>query len=117
MLSVRTPDPVVFAALADPTRLFLVEQLTDVPSRSTTQLVAGTGLSRQAVRKHLGVLAEAGLVRHHREGRTRLWQLDALPLRDVSEWAASYRRHWEQRLDRLEHYLDTTQGAIDESTP
>lgn len=100
-----TPDPAVFAALADPTRLALLQRMRDQRPRSTTQLADGTGLTRQAVRKHLGVLSQAGLVRNRRQGRTRQWTLDARPLEQVSVWAASYRRFWETRLDQLDALL------------
>ncbi|MCB9745752.1 MAG: helix-turn-helix transcriptional regulator [Alphaproteobacteria bacterium] len=105
MLTPPPPDVAVFAALADPTRLSLLQRLRDQRPRSTTQLVQGTGLTRQAVRKHLGVLSQAGLVRHRRSGRTRQWELDARPLEQVSVWADSYRRFWETRLDQLDALL------------
>lgn len=116
MVAPLRPDPRVFAALADATRLSIVERLQDERACSTTRLAAGTGLSRQAVRKHLGVLADAGLVRDHRQGRERLWALDARPLRAVSVWAASYERMWEERLDRLDALLAATSTKTGEST-
>ena len=109
LLTLSTPDPHVFSALADATRLSILERLGEGNRLSTTQLAEATGMSRQAVRKHLGVLAEAGLVRHRREGRTRWWVIDARPLLDVSEWAASYSKHWEERFDRLDEFLASTE--------
>ena len=111
----RLPDPRVFAALGDPTRLGLVHRLGAAPALSTTGLAEGTGMSRQAIRKHLGVLHEAGLVRHTRRGRERLWSLNAAPLRDVRDWADQWRRLWEDRFDRLEAYLQSQEeGAVDD---
>lgn len=104
---VARPDSVVFAALADPTRLELVERLQSAQPLSTTQLAESLPISRQAVRKHLDVLAIAGLVHDHRQGRQRLWELDARPLREVRDWADSYRALWEARLDRLDAFLLT----------
>lgn len=108
------PDPKVFAALADSTRLALVQRLSARPAQSTTQLTQGLGMSRQAVRQHLGVLADAGLVAHRRAGRSRLWELDPAPLADVEQWAAAFRQTWEARLDRLDAYLTATEGEEDE---
>lgn len=105
MVAPAPPRAQVFAALADETRLALLGRLRGGPARSTTELASGTELSRQAVRKHLGVLAEAGLVRHRRLGRQRLWSLDAAPLRAVSVWSASYAAFWEARLDALDAFL------------
>lgn len=95
----------VFAALGDPTRLRLVERLGRHGPASITALTAGTALTRQAVTKHLGVLAAAGLVHDERRGREHLWALDAAPLRDAAEWLEQYRVEWESRLDRLEAFL------------
>ncbi|MDL2355571.1 MAG: metalloregulator ArsR/SmtB family transcription factor, partial [Pseudomonadota bacterium] len=66
----------VFAALGDPTRLKLVAVLCAGGAFSISQLTDTTELSRQGVTKHLGVLAEAGLVRDDKAGRERLWQLE-----------------------------------------
>lgn len=98
----------LFAALADETRLSLVSRLLTTRSLSTTQLAEGTGLTRQAVRKHLGVLAEAGLVHDRRVGRERRWSLDPAPLEEVSQWLDAVRRQWEARLDRLDAFLIAT---------
>jgi len=111
MVARPTPDPLVFAALADATRLSLVTRLQVERARSTTELAEGTGMSRQAIRKHLGVLAEAGLVRDRREGRQRLWELDPEPLAEVRDWADAVRRTWEARFDRLDAFLRTTHAA------
>ena len=100
----------VFAALGAPTRLALLGQMRTSKPMSISALTAGSGITRQAVSKHLRVLSTAGLVRHHREGREQLYELDAAPLRDASDWLEQYRQHWEQSLDRLEDYLQTLQS-------
>ena len=101
------PAP-VFAALGDPTRLSLLHRLGGSEC-TLSALSVGTGMSRQAVTKHLDVLARAGLVRDRRQGRERLYRLQAAPLRDVADWVEQYRRHWEEALDRLDDYLQTIQ--------
>lgn len=100
-------DPRVFAALGDPTRLGLVERLRAAPGASTTELTAHTAISRQAVTRHLEVLAQAGLVRSVSRGRERQWSLDAAPLRGVVGWASSFEALWEERLERLDAYVQT----------
>ena len=78
--SKRTPDfdetAPVFAALGDPTRLALVNRLSTEGPLSITRLTTGSSISRQAITKHLHVLADARLVRDRREGREHLWELD-----------------------------------------
>src|ERR1700682_4254371 len=66
----------VFAALGDETRLALVARLSSEGPLSITRLTAGSAVTRQAVTKHLDVLATAGLVSDVRRGRERLWELE-----------------------------------------
>ena len=105
-MSLPPADPAVFAALGDPTRLSLVARLLSEPGLSTTALSDDAPMSRQAVAKHLVVLASAGLVRSEKDGRERRWTLDARPLEDVAAWARAIRREWEARFDRLDALLD-----------
>src|SRR6188768_1239362 len=73
----------VFAALGDETRLRLVARLgTDGPL-SIARLTSGTDVTRQAVTKHLHVLAEAGLARGTRRGRERVWAIAPAPLAEA----------------------------------
>lgn len=80
------PDPRVFAALGDSTRLTLLAQLEGGASLSATRLAAGAPVSRQAISKHLRVLAEAGLVEDLRRGRERLYRLNPAPLHSAVAW-------------------------------
>lgn len=99
------PEPRVFAALGDPTRLRILERLRAVEDLSISELTEGTDLTRQAVTRHLEVLAEAGLVTDVRSGRERRWACRPEPLAAIAAWAEDYRRQWEQRFDRLEAWL------------
>lgn len=105
-MPVAAPDPRVLAALADPTRMRLIERLRRRPRQSITALGVGEAVTRQAVTKHLRVLADAGLVRDLKSGRERLWELDPRPLGQVSAWIDALRAEWEARFDRLEAWLD-----------
>src|SRR6187402_1274795 len=71
----KTAAP-IFAALGDETRLRLVAVLCAGGAMSITQLTSGTQITRQAVTKHLLVLAQAGLVRDVKTGRERLWEFE-----------------------------------------
>lgn len=91
----------VFAALGDQTRLRLVARLGREGPLSITRLTAGTDVTRQAVTKHLQVLAGAGLARSVPQGRERLWQLQPEPLDQVRRSLDLISRRWDESLDRL----------------
>ena len=94
----------VYAALADRTRRAILARLAAGES-TVGALAKPFAISRPAISKHLRVLERAGLVRRTRAGRVSRCRLDARPLADANHWLEHYRRHWEQRFDRLESYL------------
>ncbi len=98
-----------FAALADPTRRAILARLASGEA-SVTELAAPFKMTLPAVSKHLKVLERAGLIARGREAQWRPCRLEAGPLRDVADWVAEYREHWEQRFDRLDAYLRELQG-------
>jgi len=110
MVQQQTPDHLstTFAALADPTRRAILARLAS-GERSVTELAEPFDMSMPAVSKHLKVLERAGLIARSREAQWRRCQLDAAPLREVSDWVERYRDLWEARLDRLDAYLTTLQ--------
>jgi DNA-binding transcriptional ArsR family regulator len=93
-----------FAALADPTRRAILARLASGQC-SVTELAAPFEMSLPAVSKHLRVLERAGLIARGREAQWRPCTIQAAPLKEVAEWAERYRAIWEQRLDRLDTYL------------
>jgi DNA-binding transcriptional ArsR family regulator len=93
-----------FAALADPTRRAILARLA-LGQCSVTELAAPFEMSLPAVSKHLRVLERAGLIARGREAQWRPCTIQAAPLKEVAEWAERYRAIWEQRLDRLDTYL------------
>ncbi len=95
----------VFAALADPTRRAILARLAGADV-TAGELAADFPISAQAVSKHLNVLETAGLIVRIREAQWRRCRLVAAPLRDVAAWTEQYRRHWEERYDALDTYLD-----------
>jgi DNA-binding transcriptional ArsR family regulator len=91
----------VFAALGDQTRLRLVARLGREGPLSISRLSAGAGVTRQAVAKHLRVLAGAGLARGMRQGREQLWHLEAAPLAEARRSLERISQRWDEALDRL----------------
>src|SRR3954454_11014124 len=98
-----------FAALSDPTRRAIVKRLADGEA-SVTELAAPFSMSLPAVSKHLKVLEKAGLISRGRRAQWRPCRLEPEPLKEASDWLQEYRRLWEERLDRLDEYLQTLQG-------
>lgn len=94
----------MFAALADPTRRQLVEQLGRGPA-SVSELAKPLPMSLPAVVQHLQVLEACGLVRSEKVGRVRTCRLEVTRLETVQDWIDARRRTWERRLDRLGDYL------------
>jgi DNA-binding transcriptional ArsR family regulator len=110
MTTAIAPDKIsaTFAALADPTRRAILARLA-AGEASVTELAEPFEMSLPAVSKHLKVLERAGLIARGREAQWRPCRLEAGPLKDVSDWVSEYRRHWEERFDRLDAYLTTLQ--------
>jgi DNA-binding transcriptional ArsR family regulator len=95
----------VFAALGDPTRLALLARLSDGEARSIVTLSAASDLTRQAVTKHLGVLARAGLVRNERRGRETRFELAPEPLQAARSYLDTVSSQWDQAFSRLRTHL------------
>ena len=91
-------------ALADPTRRAILARLASGQA-SVSELAAPFSMSQPAISKHLKVLERAGLISRGRDAQRRPRTLEAGPLADVVSWAEHYRHIWEERFDRLDHYL------------
>ncbi|SDE28504.1 transcriptional regulator, ArsR family [Variovorax sp. CF079] len=91
----------IFAALGDETRLRLVTVLCAGGAMSIAQLTSGTEITRQAVTKHLQVLAGAGLVHDLKVGRERLWELERARLEEGRRSLDAIAQQWDQALMRL----------------
>lgn len=97
--------PQTFQALADPTRLAIVERLRLGPA-TLTEVGEPLDMTLPAVLKHVRVLEASGIVEGVRTGRTRHLRLRAAPLREAMDYLSTYREFWSSRLDDLEAYLD-----------
>jgi DNA-binding transcriptional ArsR family regulator len=98
-----------FAALADPTRRAILARLA-LGETSVTELAEPFDISLPAVSKHLKVLERAGLITRSRAAQWRPCRIEPGALRDVDDWLERYRSLWEERLDRLAHYLGEVQA-------
>lgn len=99
-LALRKSVP-IFAALGDETRLCLVAALCAGGAMSITRLTSGTAMTRQAVTRHLQVLADAGLVRDIRLGRERLWEFEPTQLEQARHSLDTIARQWDHALMKL----------------
>ena len=93
-----------FRAIADPSRRRMLDHLAR-GERTVTELCGLFEMSQPAISQHLKILRDAGLVRDRREGRARIYSLDARPLLEVYDWVAHYQRFWDVKLDALASLL------------
>ena len=99
------PADAVFSALADGTRRDLFALLGQRGEASATELARELPVSRQAVQKHLGLLAGAGLVATRRAGREVLYHPTPGPMSEALEWMAEVGHQWDDRLAALDRQL------------
>lgn len=90
-----------FAALADPTRRYVLQRLNDEPGLSVSELARPMSLKLPGLMKHLDVLSDAGLITRTKTGRTVSVSLSVEPMREAMAWLQRYDRLWTASLDRL----------------
>jgi len=95
-----------FQALADPTRRAVLDLLRK-GAQPAGRIATAFPVSRPAISKHLRLLRRAHLVREHREGRNRIYQLNPEPLRAVDSWIEQYRVFWAANLNSLKSFVET----------
>lgn len=96
----------VFAALGESTRLTLVAKLCTEGPLSIARLSEGTGVTRQAITKHLRTLADAGLVRDTRTGRERIWELETKRLEKARRCLDQISDQWDAVISRLQAFVE-----------
>ena len=100
-------DDLVFKALADPTRRFLLDLLFERDGRTLTELESGLEMTRFGVMKHLKVLQEADLVLVRRSGREKLHFLNPVPIRLIHDrWIDKYTERHVTALVNLKKLLE-----------
>jgi DNA-binding transcriptional ArsR family regulator len=96
----------LFAALGDETRLQIVARLSARGPLSIVRLTTGTGVTRQAVTKHLHVLSDAGLVRGRRVGREIVWDLEPAQLEAARRSLERISTQWDEALGQLKRFVE-----------
>ena len=116
MLNQSVPLDRVFHALADPSRLGMVERLSRGPA-SVSELARPLDMTLAAVVQHLQVLEVSGLVSSEKVGRGRTCRIEPAALRTAEQWIGERQASWERRLDRLGDYLVEHPGEPDRRNP
>lgn len=102
-----TFDP--FNAIAEPKRRALIEAVIG-KELTVNQIVEHTGWNQPMVSKHLGVLRQVGLVSERKEGRYRVYRVNAARLKPIKEWVVQFEKYWGTSLDHLGDYLNEIQS-------
>ncbi len=102
----------VFAALGDPTRRQLLDELSRDGPKTATELAGGYPISRQAVVKHLNALAAAGLLVGERSGRDVRYRVVATGLGDAAAWLTEVGDRWDRRLTALQRHFNSAGEQI-----
>ena len=103
----------VFVALGDATRLRLLSRLSTEGPLSITRLSDGTGVTRQAITRHLYALDSAGLVRHARKGREQIWDLNAKRLEIARQYLDYVAAQWDAAAARLKAFVENPEETAD----
>lgn len=103
--SVTYSSEQTFQALSDPTRRAVLDLLRR-GSQPAGAIAGAFPVSRPAISKHLRLLRRAHLVREHREGRNRVYQLNPEPLRAIDSWLNEYRKFWQMSLTNLKTFVE-----------
>ena len=102
-----TYDP--FNAIAEPKRRALIEALVG-KELTVNQTVELMGWNQPMVSKHLSVLRQVGLVSERKEGRYRVYKVNAIQLKPIQEWVVQFEQFWSNSLDHLDEYLNKIQS-------
>jgi DNA-binding transcriptional ArsR family regulator len=108
----------VFTALADPTRRAILATLAAEGPATATDLAARLPVTRQAIAKHLVLLAEAGLVTAEPGERRRVrYRLRSAPMRVAQQFLAALARDWDGPLEALKDHLDRSARVLATTPP
>jgi len=100
------PDDQLWSAIADPSRLRVLDLLVRSGEASASWLAGRVPFSRQAVSKHLVVLEQAGLVSRRKQGREVLYQVDPGRLDQAAQAMVALARQWDRRLDTIKQLAE-----------
>lgn len=106
----------VFNAIAEPRRRQILELLGRRGALAVGALVVTLGLPQPAVSKHLGVLRKVGVVEVIKQGKQRVYKLDAEKLKAVHDWVKAFEQLWSHQLDRIKQRAEQRARAKMESS-
>lgn len=106
----------VFNAIAEPRRREIVELLARRGALAVGALVVAMGIPQPSVSKHLGVLREVGVVQVVRQGKQRLYRLDAAQLKTVHDWVSAFESLWSHQLDRIKERAERRARELKQSS-
>lgn len=99
-----------FNAVAEPRRRQVLGLLAE-GERPVNDIVDALGWNQPQVSKHLAVLMEVGLVKVRHAGRQRFYSLDAAPLKEIHDWAATFEHFWQHQLDRIKERAEAKEAS------
>lgn len=97
----------IYQAIADPTRRAILTLLT-LGAMTPNAISEHFSSSRQAVSKHIQILAKCGAVIQEQRGREIYYELNMNTFLEIDQWLEAFRKSWEDRYNRLDHLLSTT---------
>ena len=103
----------VFQAIADPTRREIIHLIAH-KSMNLNAVADNFDVSRPAISKHIKILQQCGLLTIRQQGRERFCEAQLEKLNEVSDWVAQYRKFWNEKLDKLEDYLNDLQTKTED---
>ena len=95
----------IYQAIADPTRRAILTLLT-ISALTPNAIAAHFGSSRQAVSKHIQILAECGAVDQDQRGREIYYKLNIDKMKEIDHWMEAFRKLWQTRFDQLDNLLN-----------
>lgn len=95
----------IYQAIADPTRRAILTLLT-IGSMTPNAIAGHFGSSRQAVSKHIQILAECGAIDQNQRGREIYYQLNVDKMKEIEHWMKAFRKLWETQFDQLDNLLN-----------
>lgn len=96
----------IFQAIADPTRRAILS-LIALQAMTPNAIAEHFDSSRQAVSKHIKILAECNLIKQQQNGREIYYQLDIEKMKEIDKWLEQFRKIWEDRFSQLDELLLT----------
>lgn len=96
----------IFQAIADPTRRAIIA-LIALQAMTPNAIAENFNSTRQAVSKHLRILAECELVKQEQKGREIYYSLEVEKKKEIDKWLEQFKKIWENRFDQLDNLLTT----------